>query len=94
MADIQAVGEKIGRAIQAIIELVRDEGITEEELSAFMQYLGEQQALGPLLDPTAYRELQNIDGIDEAKKRVAFLRSALALRNYRPRQYRLDGTRV
>lgn len=91
MSELDIIGIQIGACIQQIIEMVQQSGLTQEDLNKFEQYVNRQESIGAIFDPTAYREMLQTNGFEESKKRTALIRSALALQNFRPRQYKFGG---
>ena len=69
--DVDNIGICIGVAIDQIEVAV--DGLSDEELSEFEQYLSSLETMMPMTDPTLYARRGRKD-IDEAQARVRLLR--------------------
>ena len=71
---IDLTGKKVG-LIYSLVETL----ISEDELEEFHDYIGQEEAVGPMLDPTAYKGGVRFKQLDQAKERVLVLEKMLEL---------------
>jgi uncharacterized protein YjeT (DUF2065 family) len=75
VSDLAFIGETIGTVFRSFEMLAGM--LTEEELKAFDQYLSIQEGVGPILNPTAWRDMPD-GSIDQARERVRIIRAIQA----------------
>lgn len=76
MGDFNEIGKKINRAVKTIKKT-----FTEKELEDFIEYIGEAEAIAPLITFQRWQELPS-DACDEAKKRAELLLEIKKLKDY------------
>ncbi len=69
---MQQIGEKIGLVMQSLAINIVAMDLTRSDIEAFMAYLDEQDAIMPLIDPTAWQRAGR-HGIPKAKRRCEVL---------------------
>ena len=75
-ADLKLTAQKIDQLLTLMAEQLDE--LSEEELAEFESYLGDQEAMGPMLHPTRWRDDDLFTATDLAKERVLIIRTAKA----------------
>lgn len=78
-AALLSIGLRIAAVIRQCQEDLGESGLSEVDLDLFDQHVERQRAHGWVTDPTAYRNMQEINGFDQAKSRSQVIRALLKI---------------
>ncbi len=73
------VAIRIAAAIRQFQEDLNGFGLTDDDLKEFEEYVERQRGIGWVFDPTGYRNMQEVNGFDEAKSRSQLIRALLKM---------------
>lgn len=74
---INAIAKKIALLTEAMKNMAQVMDLSADDLQAFERYTENQHTVGPILDPTGYRDLLYSKGFEKLEKRLKLIRALL-----------------